>query len=84
MEKVSKCPSRQLTDSSRPRHIPPAKLGSHLNFPATDPTRAVTVPAGSAYAYGWALKGKNQLYDLTISYGWMGRVDVVVMVLVAK
>ena len=45
---MSKCPSRQLTDSSRPRHIPPAKLGSHLNFPATDPTRAVRlVPPNS-------------------------------------
>ena len=41
MEKVGKCPSRQLTDSSSPRHIPPAKLGSHQNSPATTPTRAV-------------------------------------------
>ena len=39
--KVSKCPSRQLTDSSRPWHTPPAKLGGHQNFPATNPTRAV-------------------------------------------
>ena len=48
MGKVSKRPSRQLTDSSRLRHILPAKLGSHLNFPATDPTRAVRlVPPNS-------------------------------------
>ena len=71
MEKVSKCPSRQLTDSSRPRHIPPAKLGSHLNFPATDPTRAVRlVPPNSvppnvqvevrAYTGKWTVQSAHQ------------------------
>ena len=40
-DKEGKCPSRQLTNSSRPWHTPPAKLGSHQNSPATNPTRAV-------------------------------------------
>ena len=40
-DKEGKCPSRQLTISSRPWHTPPAKLGSHQNSPATNPTRAV-------------------------------------------
>ena len=36
MEKVSKCPSRQLTDSSRPWHTPPAKLGGQSFFGEDD------------------------------------------------